>query len=235
MSRELYYFLILGTAYLLLFGTAEYLYRKRKWQAEHTRKLVHASSGLLALLFPFCFDSHWWVMALCGAFLLILVASKRYGFLQSINGVERKTYGSDLFPIAVYFLFVFYKQNDWKVYADDHDMLKAPEYLFYHPLLILALCDPIAALIGKNRPWIPFQIFNHTKTVSGSLGFLLSSMLITGMLFWIMGDSVRPVVLLSYILISGMATALGEAFTTKGTDNFVIVAVAAGVDYLFLL
>lgn len=235
MSKELYYFLILGTAYLVLFGLAEFLYRRKQWQAEHTRKLVHASSGILAMLFPLCFHSHWWVLALCGSFLIILVASKRFGFLPSINGVPRITYGSDLFPIAVYFLFLFYKENEWKVYADAHTILNTPEFLFYHPLLILALCDPIAALVGRRISWIPFRILGHTKTLSGSLAFFLSSALFTGILFAVLGGEMTTTVLLSYLFVAAVATAIAEAITTRGTDNFAIVAVAAGIDYLFLL
>jgi len=231
---EMLWFLILGSIFLLLFAIGEYLFRRRKWDAEHTRKLVHVGSGLLALTFPLVFENHWWVLGLCGSFYLILISSKKFGFLESINGVDRITYGSDLFPVAVYVLFLWYQRNVGSATPEIGLSYKLL-YLYYHPLLTLAICDPVAALVGRRFQWIPLTVFGHTKTIAGSLAFCITSITICIGLYYVFGEYYWKEFGILYLLVTGVVTAVAEFISTKGIDNFVIVAVAAILDYLFFI
>lgn len=152
----------LSVAFLALFGFAEYLFQRTDMKVEQTRKLVHFGTGLLTMLFPVLLVSHWQVLFLSGSFLGILFTSQKFNLLNSINGVERKTYGSLLFPVVVYFSFL--------VASSQNDFL-----MFYLPILILAISDPLAALIGKKYPRGKYTILGHQKTFAGSSAFFLSA------------------------------------------------------------
>lgn len=160
MSDDLKHAFLLATAFGLLFASAEWVYHKRRVAAEYTRKYVHLSTGILTLAFPLLFSDHWPMLILCGGFLVILLLSLKFGLLPSINAVDRKTRGSLLFPIVVYGCFLVHRHYGL--------------YIFYYlPILVLAVCDPAAAFVGKRWPWGRFTMLGHTKTLSGSLTFFV--------------------------------------------------------------
>ena len=113
--------------FLLIFFFAEIGYRSFKLKVEITRKFVHFTSGTLCLTFPFYLDNGVWVAMLCLGFIVILIVSKKYAVLPSINAIDRRSYGSVLFPVAIMACYLFFSQS--------HDYLH-----FYIPILILAIC-----------------------------------------------------------------------------------------------
>jgi dolichol kinase len=199
---------ILGTAFLILFSVAELLYHRFNYNAETTRKIVHISTGLLTLLFPLMLENHWFVLMLCASFLLILLASWPLKLLPSINAVERKTNGSILYPIIVYGCFLNYN------YFDNFA-------LYYIPILTLALCDPVAAYVGKKYPYGEYNTFGQKKTLSGSLGFLVASLLLSfSLLVGLEHYSILHAIVISLIL--GVCTSFSEGISHGGYDNFTI-------------
>ncbi|MFM9422094.1 MAG: hypothetical protein RIR06_555 [Bacteroidota bacterium] len=198
--------LLLSLSFLMLFASAEIMYRFFSVQAEYTRKWVHVGTGLLTFLFPIFLSNQWWVLLLCSSFALILVGSLKYGFLPSINAVERKTWGSLCYPLAVYTCFLIYV---WK--GDYH--------YFYLPITILAVSDPLAALLGKRLNWIPYRVFSQSKSVSGSIAFFVSAFCIC--YFTNAFTQLTGISFASFALIAFVST-LGEALSTKGFDNVVI-------------
>lgn len=209
----------LASSFLALFASSEWLYHKRKVHSEVTRKYVHLITGLLTLVFPLVIDNHWLILALCGSFWIILMASKKFNFLKSINQVHRSTSGATLFPIVVYSCFLLFQHFD--------------QLLFYYvPILILAICDPVAALVGKRWPWGKYRTFGYRKTMSGSLGFLGTAVLISaGLLLGFTALPIGTVLLISTCL--GLATTLAEALTHRGFDNLTIPMTAWAVLMLF--
>jgi len=197
---------LLGTTYLLLFGIAEVLKKYAGWPARHTRQLVHVGTGLLALLFPRVLASHWEVLLLCGSFLVLLIISKRIKILESINGIERKSFGSYLYPVVVYGLY--YLQSTCG------DLL-----LYTVPLLVLAISDPLAALIGGRYGAVIFTITGHTKSIMGVAVFFVSSLAVC----LSMGVSLRVA------LPIALASSIAEAFTIDGFDNLTIPLVVVVV------
>jgi len=207
--------LILALAYLILFGTAELIYHKAQVKAEVSRKLVHIMTGVLALSFPFMIPNHWWVLALCGSFFLILISTLNSPFLQSIHGVSRKTSGSLLYPIIVYTCYLAYEHYDSYTY-------------YYLPILILAISDPIAALVGKSFPWLRYTTFGRQKTLSGSLGFFFSTIgLCLALLIGFEDWSFSEAMLLSLFL--ALACTVLEAISHRGYDNLSIPYGALGI------
>lgn len=202
----------LAVAFLALFASAELLYHKYKVKAEVTRKYVHIVTGLLTMLFPLLISDQWLVLALCGSFLVILLASKRLNLLPSINAVDRNTTGSILYPIVVFICYAIYMSQGQFVY-------------FYIPILILALCDPVAAFVGKKWPGGQYITFGHRKTLTGSLGFFFAAMIVSVLLI-ISFEALPFGSTLAISAIIAAVTSVSEALSHRGYDNLTIPASA---------
>lgn len=209
---EIIHTIWLGAAFLAVFLIAEILHQRAGIQAEYSRKITHFSSGFLILLFPLLINSLLWVGILCSGFMALLWVSKKYKFFKGIHGVDRKTDGSFLYPIAVYGTYVF-----WHYY---------PNYIhFYIPILTLAVCDPLAALVGKATRWLPYRIAGNTKSVSGSLAFAAGSVLLSSSILFINKIEFTDfrMVQMGWIAVS---CTMAEALFQRGYDNIAIPAAA---------
>ncbi|MCA6362959.1 MAG: phosphatidate cytidylyltransferase [Bacteroidetes bacterium] len=212
MDNQLIHCLWLGACFLALFSTGEILYHKFGVRAEYTRKLIHLGTGVLTLLFPVFLRSHWFVLLLCGAFAVILLTSLKFNLLKSINAIDRKSHGSISYPAAVYGTFLFYD-----FFSGTHPQ----KAYFYIPVLMLAVCDPIAALSGKRWPWKPFQVGSGKKTLTGSLMFFISASLLSGILLYTLSETSNSN-LITLSLLLGAFGAFIEAISRNGFDNLLI-------------
>src|SRR6185503_17602336 len=86
----------------LLIITAELLHKKFHWASEHSRKFLHVSGGILSLMLPLFFHSHWWVLGLTAIAFIILLITYLKKMLPSVHQVKRYSVGSLLFPLPVY-------------------------------------------------------------------------------------------------------------------------------------
>ena len=127
---------IISIIFLSLFVIAEFL-RKKGAKAETTRKFVHFSGAFVTIFFPFILNSHWTVLPLAVGFALIMLLTKKFGWLQSVHGVERKSDGAIYHPIAIYTCFLY------------SQILNQPMF-YVISILILAISDALAALVGKS-------------------------------------------------------------------------------------
>ena len=211
MSKELVNTGILAALFLLLFVVTEFLYHKLKVKADLTRKIVHFGTGILTLFFPAMLANHWLVLFLCAGFTLILIISVKFNLLKSINSIDRISYGSILYPIAVYCCYLVY------------DYFGKELLFFYLPVLTLAICDPIAALFGKRWPYGSFRIGRDTKTVMGSLAFFISSVVVTTTLFYFLSPENLTDILPMTFLIAA-TSSVTEVLSVKGIDNITIPA-----------
>ncbi len=219
MNDSTLYTIIFTSAFLLLFGLGEFLYHVIKVKAEITRKLVHVVTGFITLLFPLYLDNHWYVLFLCNSFLLLLLVSKRFNFLPSINRVSRFTVGSLLYPAAVYFCYLGFAYGGNLIY-------------FFLPILILAICDPLAALTGKLWPIGKIRAFNMVKSISGFASFFMVATLISVGHFWYFLKT--PLMTsLPLSLAVGIIGAVAEIVSHKGYDNITIPMSIMALLYLF--
>jgi dolichol kinase len=162
MDRQLAYLLTFLGGYALLILCCELLNRKAQVDSEYTRKAAHVISALSALSYPYIFTGRVYVLALCSVCFTALLTASLTRTLRSIDGVERRTGGSYLLALSVAVSYcVCVKSGNITLY-----ML---------PVSILAICDPLAGIIGKHT--VSRTIING-KTVAGSLSFLLSSLVI---------------------------------------------------------
>jgi len=211
MNNEFLAYLFLSGLFLALFTVAEWLYHFARLKAEYTRKLVHIGTGLLTLLFPLYFSHILWVALLCGSFLVLLLLSRRFHFLKSINAIDRVSVGSIVYPVIVLICFYAYQLKA-------HDNTGPAYRYFYLPILTMALCDPAAALIGKHFPWKPYTIMGQTKTASGSLAFALLSIVLC--CIFLPHESVCWFIVTSILI--ALVSTVTEGLSQKGYDNFTI-------------
>lgn len=212
---------LLAACFLLLFGLAEILYHKFAVRVEYTRKIVHLGTGLLTLLFPLLLDNHWLVLFLCASFLLILIASIKLGILRSINAIDRISYGSISYPIAVYGCYLAYN------YFNNNLVF------FYLPILVLAICDPLAALIGKKIPIGKFKIIKDTKTMVGTGSFFISSFILSLVILYSFDAAYKTSSILLAVTIAAFTSAV-EAISIKGLDNITIPVTVISILILFI-
>jgi len=203
--------------FLTLFTAAELLYRFAKINVEYTRKLVHIGTGLLTMLFPIMFSHYIWVVGICASFFILLSFSLKFGFLPSINAIERESYGSLSYPIIVILAFVFYYFKKSGLSQD--------YFYFYIPVLTMALADPTAAFFGKKVPVGKYTIGKEQKTLAGSSAFFIVAGLVTFLLL--------PTNNLLFLLLIPFAATLAEAFSTKGMDNLTIPITIISILYFY--
>lgn len=200
--------LYISFAFIVIFVVAELMRYKYKIEVEKTRKFVHFTSGAICLSFPYLLTSHISVLILCVTFIGIMYLSKKYNFLQSIHEVKRNSEGGVYFPIAVYLTFliaIIYGYPSYYVLA----------------ILILAISDSTAALIGKRYGKHIYLVEDDNKSLEGSVAFFITSFLILFIgLSFLSELSIINILLLS-IYISIVVTAI-EAISLSGTDNLFI-------------
>ena len=226
---EFLHFIWLTATGLALIAFTEWLYLHLKIPVGYTRKIIHVGFGLLALFLPVYFKNQWWVLLMCGLFQLILVISINKGYLKSINAVRRKTYGSVVYPMVVYVVYLAW------YYSGSRQGQIVQSYAYFHlPILIMALCNPLASIAGKLYPVIRFERLN--KSLGGTLvfwtiAFLLScTILLSSHLF-----NTKDITWVA-IFIASIA-CITELYSKKGLDNlFIPLAVLLAmyvVEYFF--
>ncbi len=205
--------LIYTGLFLAIFGLGEIMYHKLKVKPEITRKFSHFSSGILALSFYIYLTEITSVAVLCTSFLGLLILSKKYGFLKSINNVDRVTIGSFLFPVSVFGCFVLAHCSSLQLHA----------LFFYLPILTLAICDPLSALVGKKFPYGKYKVGINHKTLMGSGAFLVSAFLLGYVLSLLLNIDVSVLT----IVLSALLCTFIEGISRNGWDNLTIPTASA--------
>lgn len=256
MNDNLFYTILLTFGFLALFGSAEILYHFFKLKTEYTRKFVHVGTGFITLLFPLLLTHHLWVLFLCSSFAILLLLSLKFNFLPSINKIERKSVGSLAYPLAVYISFLAFNfSTDFIQNQNSNTEISTHSNLiyFYLPMLILAISDPMAALLGRNlskrqfsffsnnkvlrlflksNPTHNYQIKTPCKTIIGSVAFFGSAFLIGVILFFSLNEFSFFVGISLAFFVAFCAT-FSEAFSKKGWDNLTIPVTVISVLFLF--
>ncbi len=205
---DLIYASIISIIFLSLFVIAEFL-RKKGAKTETTRKFIHFGGAFVTIFFPFILNFHWTVLALAVGFAFIMLLTKKSGWLQSVHGVERKSDGAIYHPIAIYTCFLY------------SQILNQPMF-YVISILILAISDALAALVGKSYGANEYLVEVGTrKTIEGSVTFFLTSFLIVHLILLLATQTGRIESVLIALLISIIVTVF-EGVSLKGADNLFI-------------
>jgi phytol kinase len=192
-------FVIIVTFCILV--SAEYLARAKQIHAELTRKLVHVAVGTFVAFWPF-FLTWREIQWLSIAFFLVVCLSIKFNVFSSIHAVKRSITGELLFALVIGLLALICT-NKW---------------VFLAAMLHLSIADGMAAVIGlgwgdKNS----YKVFGRTKSVAGSMAFLVASFLIL-IAYAVFAHA--PTSFFTYAWLPFVAT-ITENLAVQGTDNLV--------------
>jgi phytol kinase len=197
---------LLSLLFLALLAAAELWRRVARPDPEWTRKLVHLGGGIVCLFFPFFVRSPWVVLAMASALSALFALGSRLGFLQSLHGVRRTSRGAEYYPLAIFLVFLLARDRPW---------------LYVSCVLVLAVSDALAALIGSRYGVIRYQVEDDSKSLEGSLVFLFTTFLAVHLPALLMTELPRPTVVLAATLVALIVTGL-EVVCLQGTDNLYV-------------
>lgn len=189
---------MIGTVifYLIMFAISELAVRRWQVSPEISRTIEHVLSGVVAAALPFWLLKNQ-IIILSFLFLAFLVISKSIKLLRSLHDVKRFSYGEVLFPLGVGLAAII--------------CLPLHVNLYTASVLILALADPTARLVGEH--------FSHSsveqKSNIGSLAFFVVALTIGSL--WLG--------LATGIVLALLAT-VAERVSPYGLDNVTITAVS---------
>lgn len=194
--------------YILIFAVAEawrYFYNPK---TETTRKFVHIAGGFIALSFGFLFHSHWIVLLLCLGFGLFIYFTRKISWLGSVHDIKRQSTGGIYYPIAIYLTFLY------------STIINEPVFYFI-AILVLAVSDSTAALIGSSYGIKFYRVEEDKKTLEGSIIFFLTTFMIVHLCLLLMTDIGRIECTLAALYLSILVTSF-EAISLGGADNLII-------------
>lgn len=190
--------------FLLLVAT-ELMWRSGQVHVETSRKIVHMGTGVIVAFMPF-FIRYELIQLLSLAFLVVVVASYKLHFFQSIHAVKRFTLGEILYPVGI------------GVCA----LLEPAAWIFTAAILHLAIADSVASVVGHR--WgkrTRYYIVTHGKSLVGSAAFFVTSALILAATIPFVMASSLPSLPLLLIFCPLVLTAL-ENLSLFGSDDLTI-------------
>lgn len=209
---------------ILLLAFNELNYRRLNIKGEITRKFAHFTATLATVPFPYIFPSHWYILVLAFLFFAALFITQYSKQLKSIHDIERKSIGSYLLPLSIYVTFLISESLGNK-------------FIYILPMMILAICDPMAAILGINIKNYNgrIKLFGHkfNKTWLGSGAFFVTSFVISIIALYFHWGAFD---LKTFWLASAIAGAstLGELFSWRGSDNLTIPLSVVVILVLFM-
>jgi phytol kinase len=182
---------------------------------EASRKLFHVGGGLTTLAFPWLFHSAWPVLVLAPVTIGTLLALKYVRGLRGalgnvLYGIERHSLGEVYMPLSITLVWVLAGGN---------------ALLYVGPVLVLALADPAAALIGMRYGRLHYTGVDGEKSVEGSLAFFVVAFgAVAAPLLLLHGPAAPETVLVA--LDVALLAMVAESVAWQGLDNLFIPLVS---------
>jgi dolichol kinase len=197
---------VIGVAVGALVLFAEVWRRAGGAAPEKTRKLIHLGGGLVCLSFPFLIESPLVVLGMALGLSGFFTLGAKFRILHSLHDVERKTRGSEYYPLAVFMVFLVAGTHRW---------------IYVAAILVLAVADAFAALIGTRYGRLRYEVEENSKSVEGSLAFLAIAFLAIALPGLFMSGLPPAVVVPAAVLVGLLVTGF-EAVSLRGSDNLFV-------------
>ena len=197
---------IIGVLFAAVLVVAELWARRWNGKPEHTRKLVHLGGSAIGVFLPLLVESLVVAFVLTVGLSALFLATSKGKLLRSVGGVQRASRGSEYYPIAVFLLFLLSADDYWRYLAS---------------LLTLGVADAFAALVGSEYGRLRYSVEEDTKSVEGSLVFLVVAYLAILLPMVLLTDLDRPTMVLGALLAALVVTGF-EAVSLRGADNLFV-------------
>lgn len=201
---------------------AETLSLKGYVPKEYARKIFHFMASLTGALAVLVVQDI--SLLRLGTFCMLIFAflAVKFDWFSTIDERNYKSWGIPLFALSFLLLLLF---------------LPGDRQLIFTVILILGVSDAVAAVTGYSFPKGIYNLTGSRKTVTGSIAFFLSCMILLLSLF-IVTDYFQELSFSYFIFTSIIISFLlmvVEGISSYGSDNFFIPLFAAILFQLFLV
>jgi len=202
--------------YLFLIFSVSVVFKKfNNDSKEIVRKIIHIGIGPLIQIAQFLKINQNSALIFTGIVSLMVLINYIYKLFPTIEDVERKSYGTLIYCLSLFFLIFLFWNKD--------------PYALISGFFIMTFGDGLAGLIGKSfnsKSWI---FFKQKKSLYGTITMFLTSFIVVCSIGYSQQNSLN----LNYFTIAFIATLL-EQFSVLGIDNF-IVPISSALFFNFLI
>ena len=175
--------------------------RLRPNQRELSRKIVHIGTGAVVPLAWFLEIPFVIALPVAAVITVVTTINHQWRFIPAVEDVDRNSYGTIAYGIAITTLLLLF----WPTRADAVSA----------GVLVMALGDGLAGLIGRNVASPKWVLFGQTKSSIGTMTMaVVSGLVLIGLAQWSGADLSLPAAL----GMVAMATGL-EQLSWGGLDN----------------
>ncbi len=175
--------------------------RLRPNQRELSRKIVHIGTGAVVPLAWFFEIPFVVALPVAAVITVVTTINHQWRFIPAVEDVDRNSYGTIAYGIAITTLLLLF----WPTRADAVSA----------GVLVMALGDGLAGLIGRNVASPKWVLFGQTKSSVGTMTMaVVSGLVLIGLARWSGVDLSLPAAL----GMVAMATGL-EQLSWSGLDN----------------
>jgi len=175
--------------------------RLRPNQRELSRKIVHIGTGAVVPLAWFFEIPFVVALPVAAVITVVTTINHQWRFIPAVEDVDRNSYGTIAYGIAITTLLLMF----WPTRADAVSA----------GVLVMALGDGLAGLIGRNVASPKWVLFGQTKSSVGTMTMaVVSGLVLIGLARWSGADLSLPAAL----GMVAMATGL-EQLSWSGLDN----------------
>ena len=175
--------------------------RLRPNQRELSRKIVHIGTGAVVPLAWFFEIPFVVALPVAAVITVVTTINHQWRFIPAVEDVDRNSYGTIAYGVAITTLLLLF----WPARADAVSA----------GVLVMALGDGLAGLIGRNVASPKWVLFGQTKSSVGTMTMaVVSGLVLIGLARWSGADLSLPAAL----GMVAMATGL-EQLSWSGLDN----------------
>ena len=175
--------------------------RLRPNQRELSRKIVHIGTGAVVPLAWFFQIPFVVALPVAAVITLVTALNHRWRFISAVEDIDRNSYGTIAYGIAITMLLLLF----WPTRADAVSA----------GVLVMALGDGLAGLIGRNVKSPKWVLFGQTKSSVGTMTMaVVSSLVLIGLARWSGADLSLPATLGMVAIATGL-----EQLSWGGLDN----------------
>ena len=175
--------------------------RLRPNQRELSRKIVHIGTGAVVPLAWFFEIPFVVALPVAAVITVVTTINHQWRFIPAVEDVDRNSYGTIAYGIAITTLLLLF----WPTRADAVSA----------GVLVMALGDGLAGLIGRNVDSPKWVLFGQTKSSVGTMTMaVVSGLVLIGLARWSGADLSLPAALGMVTMATGL-----EQLSWSGLDN----------------
>lgn len=207
--------IIVSVVYIVLvFVLSKFMTKKGE---EMSRKFIHIALSNIWFIYCLFIDVLWVACILPAVFIVINSLSYKFKIFKTMEREQNDGFGTVYYAISILLVTIF-------AYLQENPIIGTAG------MLIMGYGDGFAAVIGKKIKSKEYKVFGATKTIAGSTTMFIFSLIISCVVFYIIG---MEYFILKALITAVIATIL-EAISVKGLDNISVPIMVTILTYLFI-